>query len=129
MDDFALDLKKEFLYLLLRGVVELLADGRASAVRNSQRGAGCCQRRRVPHGYFRKNGGASDLSASVRVYDAVSGQHYQWKAFDGSNWHRNAVPACVDRIFLGTGADDVEKRTAALCSGRRLTDGEENWYF
>ena len=49
------------------------------------------------------------ISASVRVYDAVSGQHYQWKAFDGSNWHRNAVPACVDRIFLGTGADDVEK--------------------
>lgn len=68
---------------------------------NSQRGAGCCQRRRVPHGYFRKNGGASDLSASVRVYDAVSGQHYQWKAFDGSNWHRNAVPACVDRHFSG----------------------------
>ena len=67
--------------------------------------------------------------ASVRVYDAVSGQHYQWEAFDGSDWHRNAVPACVDRIFLGTGADDVEKRTAALCSGRRLTDGEENWYF
>ena len=25
-------------------------------------------------------------------------------------------------FFLGTGADDVEKRTAALCSGRRLTD-------
>ena len=42
----------EFLYLLLRGVVELLADGRASAVRNSQRGAGCCQRRRVPPWIF-----------------------------------------------------------------------------
>ena len=39
------------------------------------------------------------------------------------------MPACMDRIFLGTGADDVEKRTAALCCGRRLTNGKENWYF
>lgn len=65
-----------FFYLLLCGADKLLADGRESAVRHGERGAGGGQRRGIPYGYFRGTDRFCGESSAFWLYDSVPGKYY-----------------------------------------------------
>lgn len=65
-----------FFYLLLRGADKLLADGRESAVRHGERGAGGGQRRGIPYGHFRGTDRFCGESSAFWLYDSVPGKYY-----------------------------------------------------